>query len=111
MDHLAGKDFFDRGLFGRFSLQGYLAGIIALGEDAHEAVGVRDQQGANVLVRHHLNGVETTARNLGQASLNVFNGFHRLFSPVPDFVDYSNERTIQTRSRISADNNKTGPAY
>src|SRR2546427_5165518 len=58
LDDLAGKDFFHRGLFRRFTFEGDLARIIAFRDNAYESAILYDQQCADIFVGHHLDGIE-----------------------------------------------------
>ena len=51
-NNLAGNDLSHGSLFGRFAFERDFASVIALGHDADEPAVVRDQQSADVLVRH-----------------------------------------------------------
>ncbi|SPE50674.1 hypothetical protein SBV1_120015 [Verrucomicrobia bacterium] len=58
LNDLAGEDFFDRGVPGRFALEHNFAGVIALGDDADQFVSLENEQRPDVLVRHELKGLE-----------------------------------------------------
>src|SRR5258708_40084493 len=58
MDDLTRKDFFDRRLLRGFPFKRHFASVIAFGENAYELVGLSNEQGTDVFVRHELNGVE-----------------------------------------------------
>ena len=58
LNDLLGKNFFDRRLFGGFAFEGDFAGIVAFGNDADESAMIGDEESADVLFSHHLDGVK-----------------------------------------------------
>jgi hypothetical protein len=58
LDELAGQDFFDGCLFGNSSLEHDFPGVITFGNNAHQPAFLNHEQRPDVLICHHLDGVE-----------------------------------------------------